>query len=382
MIQHKSICGAAAFLAALGITSPMSLSGQSFAQAIDLYGGVDGSVEYTTNAFLNDEELEDTIFSVTPFVGIARDQGLFSMDGSAGISVKRYVDYTDNDSEGLFANLSGSYAGEPLGGTAYVNYSQDNQASGAVGTILETYDLTVGGSADYYITSIWGLNGAASYQSSQSETAGFGDTATWSVSGGGFYDYSSALSFNLDVRYRKTEVTEVSETSNDSEDIALIGGATGQLLPTVVGQAEVGIQQRSFDAPELDDEIRPYLFLSATWEINSLTNFTLAGGYDYSTTVSNLSQDSFTLSGTLNHNFTNQLSGNVGVGFEDSTFENTIPGVEERKDTEWSLFGGVNYRLTDWGSVSLQLDYGDRDSNEDFYTYKVFTATLSASATF
>ncbi|MEM0966400.1 MAG: outer membrane beta-barrel protein [Verrucomicrobiota bacterium] len=367
---------------AIGCSGVSFTHAQGIGNAVDLYAGVSGAVEYTDNVFLNSNEDSDTIFYLSPFVGIARDKGLVSLDGTAGVNFQKYVDFDDNDSANLFANLSGAYAGKPLSASGSIGYTQETQASGAVGTILETGNFNVNGSLKYYISDISGVSASAGYATSVSDTSGFGDTETFTVGGGGFYDYSEALSFDLGVRYRRTEVSDVNQAANDSDDIALIGGVTGDLTPTLVGNLQAGVQQRSFDNANEDDQVRPFFGAGLTWTIDSLTSVSLTGKYDYTTTVSNLSQESLILTGTLNHSFTNQLSGNVGLSFEDDNFVSTVPGQEDRDDTQWEVFGGASYQLTDWGTVGVQLSYADRDSNEDFFTYDVFSATLSASASF
>tara|TARA_R100000027_G_scaffold67357_2_gene65758 strand:- start:13553 stop:14686 length:1134 start_codon:yes stop_codon:yes gene_type:complete len=346
-----------------------------------LYATVDASVEYTTNVFLNAEEEEDTIFYVTPGLAFSKNEGAIQINAYGGYEFQRYVDYSNNDAENVKSNISVNFLGNSaINGGVYGGYNETTSASGAIGDVTRTADSDAGGNVAYYVSERTGLEAAGNYLYSDSKTAGYSDREIWWVSGGGFYDYSEALTLNLDVRYRSTTVKDTDD-ANDSDDIAAIVGATGQLLPTVEGIAEVGIQHRKFDVSGEDDKTAPYFLIGATWNMSDLTDVILTVSQDFNTTSNNLSEDSFSIDLSLEHNFTEDFSGNIGAGYLDASY--TAPlASDERDDTQWSAFTGANYQFTDWGSIGLQLFYADRDSNVSEFEYKDFSAMLTASAQF
>lgn len=371
-----------AFLATASLLAAgaASLPAQNLSNSVQPYGSITGSAEYTSNAFLNAFEESDTIFRLTPLIGFTKEDGMLNLDGSVGVVLQRYSDFSENDAENPFARLEGSYSNKPLNVSAGIGYQQTTQASQAVGAIFETDIFNAGGDFDYYISSATGLSGGLDYTLSEAEGTNLGETTVWAFSGGGFYEYSSQLRFNANLHYRDTEVSQIAGATSDSEDIGFSIGAVGQLTPVIEGEAAIGFQERSFDDAALGDETSPFLSLNTTWQMTSLTRLEVGGLYDFSTNVSNQSSESFTLLATLHHTFSQRYSGNFGVGYEDSSFASV--GQPERDDEQFSVFGGVSYQMTDWGSINLQLNYLDRDSDQNFFIYDAFSATLSVTASF
>ncbi|HAY99355.1 MAG TPA: hypothetical protein DCY38_00995 [Opitutae bacterium] len=374
----------------LGIaSSSASVFAQTTADTTRFFGSLETSIESTSNVFLNNTEADDVVYSVVPTLGFARENGLFSLEGSAAVSVTRYDEFSANDSSDVSTKLAGAYDGNPLSLNASVDFTQSSSASGVVGNILETDTLTFAGGMDYYISSATGISAGFEHETTTPDELVFelGETTVWSARTGAFYDYSSALRFNMSLRYRQTDVENFTSTlaaaanvNNDSEDVGFIVGVSGQLTPVIDGLAEVGLQQRSYDAAGLDDSTSPYVGLAASWTISSITRLDLNASYDFSTSVTNLSSDSIQATATLNHELTSDLSGNIGVIIEESDFE--APGRADRDDSAYSVFAGVVYSLTDWGTIGLQVNYGERDSNVATATYETFSATLSASVFF
>lgn len=360
---------------------PLSLNGQAFSYTT----GMKLRAEYTDNVFLNSDEESDAIFFITPVVNMSRNGGLFEVKVEAGAEFQEFADLSSNNSTNPFASIRGFYNNQPLGASAVIDYETISEANTFVGTFLQTENLLLRGGLSYRFSSITRINTLVYYETIEPKTSKFNDRQIWTIDNRVLYRYSRDLGLVVGIRYRRSEVTSTTigtGTPNNSEDITLTAEAEGQLAATLEGEVEAGIQQRSFENAEENDGLRPFLSLDLIWTINSLTRFELVSDFDYTTTVSNLSAFSFGTSGTLYHSFTEQLEVNAGVGFEDISFIATTRNREQREDTQWDLFGGLSYQLTDWGSIGAQLGYAKHNSNEDFFTYDVFRSTISASATF
>lgn len=206
-----------AYLPAALLASTLALptSGLSFAEVARgaLTLTTTGSVAYDTNLSGNTNKIEDTIFTLAPTLDYSREVGLGTIAASLGSSIHRYADFSDLDSEDLFANLAVSLPtpdGARQKGGFNAAYADRTDVDETVGSRVRAKTWSASFSGTYRAGPRTDLRTSLSYNDTTRDT--FADTTRWAAGLG--FDYSDFLGgFGLEGDYRYADTQSTSFTS-------------------------------------------------------------------------------------------------------------------------------------------------------------------------
>lgn len=360
---------AAALLAAITLAAPASLMGfwEVARGEVVLHTTARGT--YDSNVFAQTEADDDFYFSLIPELQFLRRAGLGTIDARAGIDFTRFVDFTSEDYENIFASLNISYPvspQSPLSGGFSTAYTESSGVNDYLNTRIRQEMFSIGLNSVYKVSPRFGLRNSLSYNTTNVEI--FSDVESYSGTLGAQWAYSPTLAFFTDYRLRRSRSTGADELTGhkvDNLDHAVFVGATGKLMPRLSGSASFGYQQTDARGGGSDSS----LFVTAAelaWALQRVTDITLGIARDMDVSPTDQSVESTSVTLGLTHRVEPKIELNTYVGYREFQFQ----GAGGRSDETFRAGAGMDYTFTRYWSAGAGYDYTDNDSSSGFADYR------------
>lgn len=363
--------------ASLGFTA------QSFATPLlsigehaDLFVDVDGSISYTDNLTLDENDtLDDFRFIVDPGLVLELGRGLTNLNASlnAHYGIVRYADNTVFDTElwNVVANASltgARYTLDASGG--YVERQQNQSDVNAIRTLIIQKTLFGEGNLRYMLSQkfSFGLGGRASRVEYDGGTNI--DRDYFEVPVDLFYELSPKLDASVGFRYR---LTELDNDLGNTDDYFYNVGLEGSLTEKFSTNLRLGYQQREFSG-DRDSEGTITLLSTSDFDFSATSLVRLRLNRDFATGGEGQSIEQTGIGLTLFQALGPKLRGNFGGGYTYSDYENS-----SREDNTYRLSAGLNYQINELFSVNGRYTFRDNDSNVDLNSYTENLVSVGAN---
>jgi hypothetical protein len=339
---------------------------------------------YDSNLFGNATEEADQSVTVTPALEFLRAAGVLNLEARAGVEVIRFMDFTDQDTEDFFSALTLSYPNRPgpnprriLGGVVWRQKSDVNENLGTR-TRSELFDLEL--VVRYDPTDQFGVRLSGRYGTERFRQGEFSAIDAWTLGIDGIRIHSDHLETFVGYRYRRSETDGRDRPSLELQDHLLRAGVEGELSPKVVGQAALGIQNRSFGDSGQSDALRPFGMATLGWTPRYGSRVTLRGQKDFDVAADDRSVDSTAVSVALNQRVYRGLSIVPSLSYENVRLDRG--NGRTRTDDRYGAGVGAIYRLASETTVEVRYFYLNRESNEPFFDYKRHIFNVAGAVSF
>jgi hypothetical protein len=334
-----------------------------------LIGNAGASIEATDNVRGRADSEGDLIATFFPSLSYQSEGAVVQTSVSAGLAFIRYNELTENNSENIRFNAAASF---PNGMESDYSLSFAvgvNEATGAdveFGEVSRTRAYSAGLSGSYRFQNGYNLNTGLDYRLTQGLNRFQNDTQSWSVPVSINYRYSELLSYGLGYRVRR-QISENTDNELVSWDHAVFAKADGQLLPSVSGGLQLGVQLRSRERANGadEDEVGPYASGDLDWQVNDLTSVGFGISADFDTSTANRSKQAYGINANLSHTFGPTWSGNLNFGWTYTTFEQTATEGEAREENRLRIGAGLSKQIGEYVQTSLRANYSENISNRD-----------------
>ncbi len=342
----------------------------------DLYADIDGSVAYTDNLTLDENnELDDFRFIVDPGLVLDIGRGLTNLNASlsASYNIVRYADNTVFDTElwNIVGNLGFNGPRYNVSGSAgYIERQQNQSDVNAIRTLIIQKDLFAEGNLRYVLSQkfSFGLGGRASdveYDGGRNV-----DRSYYQVPVDLFYELSPKLDASVGFRYR---LTDLSEGRGETDDYFYNVGLEGELTEKFTTNLRVGYQQREFST-DRDSEGTVTLLSSSNFEISPRSNLNIRLNRDFATAGEGQSVERTNVGATLFQVFTPRVNGRLGGSYTLSDYEGS-----SREDNTYRVRVGVDYRLNELFTLNGFYTFRDNDSNTPLNSYTENMVSVGAN---
>lgn len=380
--SRSTICSLAP-LFFLGSQLPAQYS--TFWERVEFQKNVRAALTYDSNITGNEIELDDTILSGSATVSVDQQFKYFRLGFELTGVAAQYFNYDQLNYQNVYFNWIID-ASERLGGRRFtysLNFDlreatdagEETQgqatlrtlSAGVDGTYLVNRRISVGAGFDYENRSPQGKVKRLDDNLDVISTDSLFSTDTFTTSGW------INLEQNEDLRYRLTARHRVFDSENDYQNGTSDGldvSVRGQILAKLSGSLALGFESRSLDDGE--DDTAPTVNASLLWTIDASTNLSLEGSHRYGTSINGSNSSNSRLALSLSR----QISRLTVVGIttaltqSDYSFSDTqiaesdlIEKAETESDT-FSIGGSISQRMTDWSTLSLNVNW--TKSTSDF----------------
>lgn len=344
------------------------------------------SSEYTTNASNRADAEEDWINTLSPSLRYQTQGTTWATSLTLGVDVLRYVNLDSADSENLNFSASLNY---PNGMSLPYDFSvttaieENTRAESEFGRITRDRSYRFDADGSYRVMGRYSIRSGFSYaatdplddltgQRSESESLSIPFTLS--------YRYSEVLSYGLGYQYG-VQNSDAATNANDSTTHAFFSSATGQLLPLVDADLQVGFQV--LHPEEGGSDIGPFASGGLIWQATSLTSVGVDLSAQFETTTGNRTSRTIRAGSRISHNFATNLDGSLRLGIGQREFSE--PGTSQtdaREDVNWDI--GIGFAITfyEHTQVSIELDYEANVSDQSESDYDALGLRLSASRPF
>jgi len=187
--------------------------------------------------------------------------------------------------------------------------------------------------------------------------------------------------------YDYSQIRYDDSTLSDSNYHQFLVGAIGELTPKTTTTIKAGYQSRNYKQAIQPDFHSGVIYGDIIHKFSDKDSLklSLSKTASESTYAVNNYYEVQGLSTTFNHSFTPKLLGFLTGLYQIHLYprETTEDGVtQKRRDSYYSIGGGLRYYLQKWFTVTLQLEHILRDSNFRAYHYNQNLVTLTARAEF
>lgn len=349
-----------------------------------LVGNVVARVDYDSNIFVNDKQVDDLVGTFDAGVRYVQDAALLTFEAAVGATVLSFADHDDQN--GADPYLEGRLGYKPsdktnLNGT--LTYRKNSLANDAVNDRTESNDLVLDGRFEHLTTEKLGFRLTGAYSKSDYLTAGYSDIENYGLGAHVLHVYSPKLNLLAGIHQNEswTKPGATRRRSAGSRDWRYTVGAEGEFAPKVKGEASVGVVQRSFKGTGFTDGDELFLAGLVTWAAAEKTSFTLRARRDVSLSAADQAVKSFNVSVSVSHALAQKLDVEGSVGYDHSNYVGFL-GASKRDDDGMIYRARLNYTLNDRVSFDVSTGYRNSTSNFAAATYDRFNFGAGVSARF
>lgn len=340
--------------------------------------------DYDSNIFLNENEVEDFIFSGSGTVSYIRDVALVSTELAGGARASLFADHSEQDSFDPFAN--GYLVFTPSEKTTVkgrASYERMTTANEALNDLVESDDITLDGSLQSLFSEKLGYRISGGYRLNDYKNAGYADVFSYSAGLDGVYIYSPKLTMLAGYNYREswTDNRVLGAGDPSSEDSRFSVGLEGELAPKVSGHLSVGIVERNFDSGAYDDSSGLFASSGLKWIVSPKTTATITVLQDFDTTAANQSSKNSSLLLGLTQVLNDRWTLDGTVGYTHAKYEGAL-NLNNRTDDIYRAKVRANYAFASNMMLEFSLGYSDSDSTNPFSTYDRVVTGVGLNATF
>jgi hypothetical protein len=320
----------------------------------------------------------DAFFAIDPKVTVASDWSRHSLTFDGGAKLRKFAKQTAKDEDGWFADGTGhvDIGDSSIETTGRIRRGYQSQNSGS-------FPVNSAQSIPFMQSS---AEVRGTYQGARFRLVGFGDINRINFRniraldgttldqnfrdqrisrGSGRVEFAAtpAAAAFVQTTYTHTTYDEKNALGGlgdrDSNEIAVIGGATFDLTSLVRGTIGAGYVSRKYQNPIYPDISGPTVDVRIDYFLSQLTTITLEGQRQIEDAITPGSGGFFVNSVRLraDHEARRNLIFNAYTGYERDQFK----GIS-RRDTAWLVGGGADYFVNRRVGLSTTLDYVNRDS--------------------
>jgi hypothetical protein len=350
------------------------------AGSLKLYPALDVMVEYDTNVTLAPEdEIDDTIWYVTPYLKILLPMRNFFAQVEGKASIVRYSDFTEDDHD--IYSLSGSLGGDFPGGLSFT--LADTFSRNYLRTQTE-FDV-----AEYYDTNqLYGRLAYTFHRDMRAELEYFNyifayeetndlDRTENTFSGTFYYKFRPKLSALLEGTFTDYAYDDKVFDYKDNQSWQLRLGLTFLATGKTTGEVRIGYQNKKYEFDLIrDDDQSSYWTavgkVSHAFHRDTILDIELLRATVESDYIDNPYYLSSRIEADLWHRFTHRISGKVGLYWRNDAYPNETTEGEQTAERDDDYLGGIvslSYDIRRWLSIIGDYRIVDRDSNLDVFDY-------------
>lgn len=348
-----------------------------------LIGDIDGSVTYDSNIFAVDGGESDTIFGVHPALTLQRKGSASDISIKADLNVRRFVDFSDQDSEDPSLAIDFSYPNTEeaiVRQQAQLRWYKITYPDYSVGDRVERTELTgnwQGVLRDNGKTKIIAkLDGSdLDYTDFNSDVLNLGGGIGLAWSRTELFEYTATVDYDH---------SEYSRTDGEFEDITRDGyrlnvGARGEFTPKITGSASVGIGKNDYSGDIEGSDTNWSTAADVSWSPSERRTITLTA--NRRTNFDALGQAYNNLEAGLQ--FRQGMAGGFYGILRGSAGEYDYSETGSlRKDQFVRLGAGLDYSVTGRFGAGLEFNWTDRSSDEERFDLEQYEITGRASFRF
>ena len=349
-----------------------------------LVGTAGARVDYDSNIFVNNSEVDDIIGTLLGTLTYRRDGGVIPFEAGAGLTLLGFADHDDQNTADYYFDSKIGY--NPSGKTemfGIASFRRSSIANEILNTRTKSNDLLLEGSIQHLTTEKLGFRLKGEYGSNDYLTTGYSDVLHYSVGLHGVHIYSPKLKLLAGITHLEwwTDDRAAGRQSPSSRDWRYTVGAEGELAPKVTGEVTGGIVQREVKNSGFSDDNALYLAGRMRWVPAQKTAYTLLVSRDLTLNAADQTMRSLlvTLSATQDLSEKVTIEGSAGI---DQMKLSGYRGLGDRTDKGYIVRGRVNYVFTDAVSLDLSAGYRDNDSTIAFSTYGRFNVGVGVTSRF
>jgi len=371
-MKQTSTLFASLFATALAVNASPLLS---VGEHADLYAKVNGSVAYTDNLTLDENDtLDDVRFIVTPGVDFQVGRGLTNLNATITVdySIVRYADNTVFDTE--LWNIVGAldfsgprYTAGLTGG--YVERQQNQNDVNADKTLILQKTGFAGGNVKYTLSQKFALGAAGRFDNITYDGGNNVDRDLYSIPVDLFYELTPKLDGTIGFRYRQTDVQD----SVDFDDYFFNVGLTGALTEKLSTNAKIGYQTRDLTGGG-DSEGTITFLSSTTYSATERGTLRINFNRDFATGGEGSSIEQTGVRATYFYLFSPRLTGDLSGSYSFNDYQ-----TSSREDNTYNARVGATYRFNTLWSANAFYTFRDNDSNFDGASYTENLVQVGAS---
>jgi hypothetical protein len=337
----------------------------SIGEHADLYAEVSGSVMYTDNLTLDEnDELDDFRFILTPGAVLEVGRGLTNLNGSlnAQYGFVRYADNTNFDTElwNVVGDLSFSgprYTAGVLGG--YVEKQQNESDLNAVDQLVIQKTAFAGANVKYTLSQKFSLGASGRFDNITYDGGGNLDRDIYTVPVDVYYELTPKLDATAGLVYKQTDVQDGVDTDDYFYNVGLTGALTEKFSTTF----KVGYTVRDFTG---DQESEGMLTLDSSSSYDATERGTLRFGLnrDFVTGGQGDSIERTGIRATYFYLLSPRLTTDLTGSYTYADYQ-----TSSREDNTWLGRVGASYRINALWSMNAFYTFRDNDSNLDGSSY-------------
>lgn len=320
----------------------------------------------------------DTVLNLRTGLAYSRPSRNFVLGASFGVVVQRYLDFTENDDENFYFDVS-------ITPTERIETSRFTITGSLILDSRTSTDEQVG---DIVTTRTYGARVGVLYDPNRHYNINLNASATRDDPESDRYfqqdRYTAGVTLEVPINQDYFSEFGVSYSRNESDRTTNSQGDTytgfvglsGRILPKLSGTIRVGAQERETRA--LGSDTGPYASGGLTWSVGELTSLNFNLSHQFGTTIDDRSTESTSASLSANRQLNRRLTGFAGLRYDEEDL--TSAGDGDRTDEEYSVFGGLNFDLNAWSNLSMNISYSDQTSSDSQFEFDRWRISLSASA--
>jgi polysaccharide biosynthesis protein VpsM len=275
------------------------------------------AVRVDDNVFLDQSDLDDVIFDITPGLDFTFGKGA-QLQGSLAVGVA-FANYTDNSklNTTLFnSSFVSRFDDGKLKLGFNLGYNELNQNAPDIRGLTRRDVFATGGNAEVEISAKSSIGAGVAFNHENYKRASYGDSDSLTVPLNFYYELTPKVDLSLGYRIKDYEV----DLGSNSTDHFFSVGARGEFSPKLTGTVAVGVNTR--DLSPGGSESLLGLDVSLAYELTPKTSLQAGATNDFGTTPQGQQQKNFSLNAA----------------------------VMTKLTEEWSLNGGLSYRATNYGT--------------------------------
>ncbi|MBC2601417.1 outer membrane beta-barrel protein [Puniceicoccus vermicola] len=331
----------------------------------DLYAQVSGSVAYTDNLTLDENNtLDDVRFIVTPGAVLEVGRGLTNLNGSLSVNYGfvRYADNTVFDTElwNVVGNLDFNgprYTAGVNGG--YVEKQQNESDVNADKTLILQKTGFAGGNIRYRISEKFSLGAKGRFDNITYDGGNNVDRDIYSVPVDVYYEVTPLLDATAGLRYRQTDV----QNGQDYDDYFYNVGLTGEVTEKLTTTFKVGYQTRDLTGGG-SNEGTITLNSATTYDATERGSLRLFLNRDFVTGGAGSSIERTGVRASYIYIISPRLTADVTGSYDFNDYQDS-----SREDNTYLARVGASYRFNSLWSVNSFYTFRDNDSNFDGASY-------------
>jgi hypothetical protein len=338
---------------------------------------------------------DDFILTFSPALHYSKKVKWFDFGASAGVEIAQFVKNSDQSYTRPTSSFTIDFddtlsKNKRISNNAKIRFDATFDVGQSVGASIIEQDLTSytyfnsGVNVRYNHSPKFGIGGGTSYNYKYYQSSGglgkdgavFSDIETLPLSAQVFYIYSEKLDFYSNYTYQRTKDDRDGSADSliDGNSHSISFGAQGVYSSKLSGNANIGYSVQNFDNSSTDSQSNLITSVGINWKLNSKTKFGFDLSRAFSPSAAGFSMFSTTSRFSVNHRFTEDLSGSAYLSVSNSEFTSLDRPTESL--TNYGFGFNVSRQISRILSASGGYDFSYIDRASETYGRHVVNASL------